>query len=86
MTTEELIKRLHESLVPKGTEPIVGLRLGRTSSGQRYYPDEFVMRAIERVRAMQLGLSLNIWPTELELIGVQALLDTANIDVRELKR
>jgi len=73
----DVIKALKESLVPRGTAPLVKLEVG---GDMGYYPLDEITEAIDcletKITAAALGEKLN----PLERIAVEILLKTANIE------
>ena len=74
----DIIKTLKESLVPRGTAPLVKLEIG---GDMGYYPLDEIHDAIDCIdtkikTAVALGETLN----PLEKIAIEILLKTANIE------
>ncbi len=79
MTDETIIRRLRNTLLPKGSAPIVLLNtLG--PAGIETHVD-FVQKCIDELEQMPVRAALGDGPTNLEKLAYQLLLDSAYIDL-----
>jgi hypothetical protein len=73
-----LIERLRHSLVPRGTAPVVQLRI----SGAGMFDKEFVDKCLDELERMPVRAMVGDHPTHLEQLAYQVLLDSAYIDLK----
>jgi hypothetical protein len=74
-----LIERLRNNLQPRGTAPVVNLRL----NGVAMFNKEFVDRCLDELERMPMRAAVGDGPTHLEQLAYQLLLDSAYIDLKQ---
>lgn len=78
MSTPDIISRLRAALQPKGTAPVVCLR-PLHSGGIEMHAD-FVSRCIDELERIPDRAAVGDYPSNLEKLAYQLLLDSAYID------
>ena len=73
-----LIERLRNNLQPRGTAPLVQLRL----NGVAMFNKEFVDLCLDELEKMPMRAAVGDGPTNLEKLAYQLLLDSAYIDLK----
>jgi hypothetical protein len=73
-----LIERLRNALQPKGTAPVVQLRL----SGYGMFNSDFVTKCLDELERMPMRAAVGDGPTNLEKLAYQLLMDSAYIDLK----
>lgn len=79
MLDQDIIRRMRETLQPKGTAPIV-LLCPIHSVGIEMHVD-FVQKCIDELEQIPIRVALGDMPTNLEKLAFQLLLDSAYIDL-----
>ena len=74
-----LIERLRNNLQPRGTAPVVNLRL----NGVAMFNKEFVDKCLDELERMPMRAAVGDGPTNLEKLAYQLLLDSAYIDLKQ---
>jgi hypothetical protein len=74
-----LIERLRNALQPRGTAPVVSLRL----NGVAMFNKEFVDLCLDELEKMPMRAAVGDGPTNLEKLAYQLLLDSAYIDLKQ---
>jgi hypothetical protein len=73
----DIIERLRNNLQPRGTAPVVRLRL----AGYGMFNSDFVSKCIDDLEKIPLRAHLGEYPSNLEKLAYQLLLDSAHIDL-----
>jgi polyphosphate kinase len=74
-----LIERLRNNLQPRGTAPLVRLRI----NGVGMFNKEFVDLCLDELERMPMRAAVGDGPTNLEKLAYQLLLDSAYIDLKQ---
>ena len=74
----DIIKRLRDVLQPRGTAPVVRLRL----AGYGMFDSDFVSACIDDLEKIALQAELGVLPSNLEKLAYHLLLDSAHIDLQ----
>jgi hypothetical protein len=74
-----LIERLRNNLQPRGTAPLVQLRI----NGVGMFNKEFVDKCLDELERMPMRSAVGDGPTHLEQLAYQLLLDSAYIDLKQ---
>jgi hypothetical protein len=72
-----IINRLRDTLQPRGTAPVVQLRL----AGHGMFNSDFVSKCIDDLEKLPLRSHLGEHPSNLEKLAYQLLMDSAYIDL-----
>jgi hypothetical protein len=75
----DIIKRLRGNLQPRGTAPVVQLRI----AGHGMFNSDFVSKCIDDLEKIPLRAHLGDHPSNLEKLAYQLLLDSAYIDLKQ---
>jgi hypothetical protein len=74
----DIIKRLRDNLQPRGTAPVVKLRI----AGHGMFNSDFVSKCIDDLENITLRAHVGDPPSNLEKLAYQLLLDSAYIDLK----
>lgn len=75
---QTLIERMRDQLRPRGTAPVVQLRV----AGYGMFNSDFVTQCIDELDKMHIRVACGDKPTALERLAYQVLLDSAYIDLK----
>lgn len=78
MSKPSVVERMRNNLQPRGTAPVVQLRL----SGYGMFDSEFVAKCIDELERIPARALVGDMPTNLEKLAYQLLLDSAFIDLK----